>query len=112
MMMQVIGSIVIVLAVATIAAVLFHYSWFEKHFSFLCYWGRPGGLIGWPASKEGVLLGATMGFFIGLIGVFQGSHPIVTEYLGYCFAGLVVLAIPLGIRDFRIHRRDSRTAEK
>ncbi|MEO5913012.1 MAG: hypothetical protein ABIS50_02185 [Luteolibacter sp.] len=102
------GSILIVLSLTSIWAIATRYPWSQKHLPFLCKWGKGG--LHWPASKGGALLGAFFVLNIGLLAALESSYPALFKYLRYSGIGLVVAAIPMGIKDYRSHRKNTKTA--
>lgn len=100
------GWIIIVLSAALTAVALVRYSWFQRHFGFLAWWGGSGGFFGFrfAASKTSMIHGLVMGLVFGLIVVFQENQSSFAQVLAYALIVQLLLAIPMAVCDCRRSR--------
>ena len=106
----IVGWAISCISAVLIVLVLTKWSWVQTRLGWLFHWGGPGGFFGlrFPASKEGALLGSTMGLIFGMTAIVQENDRLLAERLGVLLVALLLLAIPMGVRDYRL----SRVAER
>ena len=90
---------------------LVRYSWFQRHFGSLAWWGGSGGFFGFrfAASKTSMINGLVMGLIFGLITVLQENQSSFTQVLAFVLIAQFLLAIPMAVCDYRRSRMAAQT---
>jgi hypothetical protein len=100
------GALLLIFGLLGMWITLFKFQWLRRRLPFLCMWGR--GPFVWEASKEAVVLGFFMGGVFGLVLLAEYSASSMTQAFVAAFMTLLVITIPLAIRDYIRHRRNRR----
>jgi hypothetical protein len=105
-----IGCILVILSTPLLLLAIVRFDIFQRYFGWLGYWWFPNLLrfsyIYIPASRASCILGISMCITLGLLAL---SH-FASDIVGCIFLAQVLLAIPMGINDYRISRRKSTKA--
>lgn len=111
-----IGCILVILSTPLLLLAIVRFDLFQRYFGWLGYWRYPSLLrfsyIYIPASKSSCILGLSMCFTLGLLALSQHSGSLASDIVGWFLLAQVLLAIPMGINDYRISRRKSPKANK
>lgn len=113
---RIVGWVISFASTFLIVLVVTKWPWVRARLGWLFQWGGPE-LFGlrFPASREGALLGLTMGLILGVTAVVQESDPLLAKRLATILVALLLVAIPMGIRDYRLSRlaeRPTKTKNK
>jgi hypothetical protein len=107
-----IGCILLILSTPLLLLAIARFDLFQRYFGWLGYWRFPNVLkfsyAYFPASKYSCILGVSMCITLGLLALPQFTNDIVKRF----FLAQILLAIPMGINDYRMSRRKSTEANK
>ena len=113
-MQTIFGWLIAIFSAAVAVLVVFRYEWVRKYLAPVCYWGGFNGFLGFklPASRQSMFLGVIVAVVIGLMIAVEESFPTLVQPLTIAVVALLILSVPMGIRDFLIYRNNRNNEEK